>query len=97
MGKPSKPVIDPAKMRDDYTHRMSKKPKCELVATGSDWTITVDGVPVAERLASAKVWSIKKGRHDVRSNGLHETKVYFDGKCIGTAKITTAFKRGRRA
>lgn len=71
---------------------MSKKPKCELVAAGNDLTITVDGVLVAERLAGAKEWSIKKRGFDVRSNGLHETKVYFDGKCIGTAKITPRSK-----
>ena len=68
---------------------MSKKPECKLIPVGNDWTVTVDGVLVAQRLAGAKEWSIKKRGFDVRSNGLHETKVYFDGKCIGTAKITS--------
>jgi hypothetical protein len=72
---------------------MSRRPKCELVAAGNDWTVAVDGNPIAERSADSKEWYIKKPGYDVRSNGLHETKVYFNGKCIGTAKITPQRKR----
>jgi hypothetical protein len=74
---------------------MSRRPKCELVAAGNDWAVTVDGNLIAERGADSKKWYIKKACYDVRSNGLHETKVYFNGKCIGTAKITSQLKRSK--